>query len=430
MIQSKFPVDYTCFFLPHYLMTVMDRFDDIRPYNDDEVRPTLDRVLNDGDFRRAIARLCYPKLARLLPASVGWVVGWYVKRQLRDARTVADVQNVLEKYMSRMMGQTMQGLTSSGLDRLDHSQAHLFVSNHRDIAMDPAFVDWVLYINHQDTVRIAIGDNLLTMPFASDVMRLNKSFIVNRSAKGNKEKFKALKHLSDYIHHSITVDRADCWIAQRQGRAKDGLDRTETALMKMFAMNRPKEQSFGDYSRELNIVPVSISYEWDPCDEAKARERYHQATFGGYRKGEHEDVFNIAQGIAGVKGHVHIAFGEQLTGYYNDADELAAEIDRQVIQNYVLQPSNCFAYKAIYGELPDVVVRSEGIPFREQDFRHEARQFARRLRAIAPKYRRYVREMYANPIVSKLEWAPDNGATGKQGTGNGKQATVKIFTLL
>ncbi|MEX1032535.1 MAG: 1-acyl-sn-glycerol-3-phosphate acyltransferase [Cellvibrionaceae bacterium] len=382
----------------------MDKFDDIRPYSDEEVRPTLDRVLNDSDFRRAIARLRYRRLAKWFPAPVGAVVGWYVKRELRHAQTVADVQDVVQKYMERMMGQTMEGLSSSGLDKLNDGKAHLFVSNHRDIAMDPAFVDWVLHMNNQDTVRIAIGDNLLTMPFASDVMRLNKSFIVNRSAKGNKEKFKALKHLSEYIHHSITVDQADCWIAQRQGRAKDGVDRTEPALMKMFAMNRPKEQSFADYIRELNIVPVSISYEWDPCDEAKARERYHQQTFGEYRKGEHEDVFNLAQGIAGVKGHVHVAFGDQLVGEFNDADELAAEIDRQIIQNYTLQPSNCFAYKAIYGQVSDVVVGSDARPFREADFAREKRMFVRRLRAMEPKYRRYVREMYANPVVSKLNW--------------------------
>lgn len=398
----------------------MDKFEDIRPYNDDEVRPTLDRVLNDVDFRRAIARLRFPKLAKLLPTAVGVVVGWYVKRQLRHAQSVADVQNVVQKYMERMMGQTMRGLTSSGLAKLNHSIAYLFVSNHRDIAMDPAFVDWVLHMNGEETVRIAIGDNLLTMPFASEVMRLNKSFIVNRSAKGNKAKFKALKHLSEYIHHSITVDRADCWIAQRQGRAKDGVDRTDTALMKMFAMNRPKTESFADYIRELHIVPVSISYEWDPCDEAKARERYHLDTEGEYQKGEHEDVFNIAQGIAGVKGHVHVAFGDPLVGDFNDAEELAAEIDRQVIGNYVLQPSNCFAYKAIYGEAPDVRVRSEDIPFREESFQQEARMFAERLRGIEPRYRRYVREMYANPVVSKLELeARSHQAKPRVAAGNG-----------
>ncbi|MGQ9426368.1 1-acyl-sn-glycerol-3-phosphate acyltransferase [Gilvimarinus sp. F26214L] len=381
----------------------MDKFDDIRPYNDDEVRPTLNRVLNDRDFRRAITRLRFPRLGRILPGPLSVAVAWYVKRELKDADSVADVQTVVQKYMERMMGQTMARLTSSGLDKLDPSRAHLFVSNHRDIAMDPAFVDWVLHMNDRDTVRIAIGDNLLTMPFASDMMRLNKSFIVKRSAKGNKEKFKALKHLSDYIHHSIAVDNTSCWIAQRQGRAKDGRDRTETALMKMFAMNKPKPQGFADYIRELSIVPISISYEWDPCDEAKARELYHQANFGGYTKAEHEDVYNIAQGIAGMKGHVHLAFGDPLVGDFNDADELAAEIDRQVIENYVLQPSNCFAYKALYGKVPAVRVRSEGVPFREDRFQKERRMFARRLRAVAPRYRPFIREMYANPIVSKLE---------------------------
>ncbi len=382
----------------------MTTFDDIRPYNDDEIRMVLDRVLVNSDFKSAMGRLTFPTLFKIFPGVAKLVVSWYLTRQLRDVNNVKDFQNVVQKHMAKMMSRTMNGLTCSGLEHLNPQKAHLFVSNHRDIAMDPAFVDWVLHDNGFDTARLAIGDNLLTMPYASDIMRLNKSFIVNRSAKGNKEKFKALKHLSAYLHHSITVENSHVWIAQRQGRAKDGLDRTESAVLKMFAMNKPKTQTFSDYIRELSIVPVSISYEWDPLDEHKAMELFHQKKLGGYQKSEHEDVVSLARGIDGTKGRVHIAFGQELSGDYQDADELAFEMDKQVIENYVLQPSNCFAYKAIYGKTPDVKVGAEQRPFDENKYKSEAHIFAERLRTIDPRYRNLVREMYANPIVSKLKY--------------------------
>ena len=136
---------------------------------------------------------------------------------------------------------------------------YLFISNHRDIAMDPAFVNWVLYQNGFKTLRIAIGDNLLTKPFASDLMRLNKCFIVNRSATSPREKLKAAKKLSAYMHHSLTQDKSNLWIAQREGRAKDSLDITNPAIISMLALNKPKQEAFGDYIASLNIVPVSIS---------------------------------------------------------------------------------------------------------------------------------------------------------------------------
>lgn len=384
----------------------MTDFDDIRPYTDEEVRPTLDRVLANSSFKTAMARLTYPRLSRVAPGLVGAAVTWYLKRQLRDVGSVDDLQQVVQGYMDRMINRTVSSLTSSGLNNLDPQKAHLFVSNHRDIAMDPAFLDWVLYENGLQTPRLAIGDNLLTMPYASDLMRLNKSFIVNRSARGNKEKFRALRQLSAYLHHSITVDNSNIWIAQRQGRAKDGVDRTEAAVIKMFAINKPKPQAFADYIRELSIVPVSISYEWDPLDQHKALELYQQQQTGCYEKGEHEDVINIARGIDGIKGHVHMAFGRQMTGDYADADELVAAMDREIIDNYVFHPSNCFAYKAIYGDYPEVKVGSQQIPFDEKTFKAEGHLFAERLRAIDPKYRSLVRHMYANPIVSQLQGLP------------------------
>ncbi len=384
---------------------MMNKFDDIRPYYDSEVKDVVARVLKDPDFKRTVTRLRFPTLSKVFPGLLAPIVGWYVQRQLHDAETVRDLQEVEEGYMATMMSNTMAGLSASGIEKLDKNKAYLFISNHRDIAMDPGFVNWVLYQHDLDTPRLAIGDNLLTTPFASDLMRLNKSFIVNRSAKGNKEKFKALKHLSEYIYFSIVEEHANIWIAQREGRAKDGVDRTNPATIKMFAMNKPKDQLFADYIRELHIVPVSISYEWDPCDEAKARERYTIKETGSYKKGPQEDVINIAKGIAGTKGHVHVAFGDELVADFSDAEEVAAEIDRQIIHNFVLQPSNLIAYEAIHGEIPNLPVGAKQVPYDEQRFKKEALQFAERLRKVKPKFRAFVREMYANPVVSKLTFS-------------------------
>jgi 1-acyl-sn-glycerol-3-phosphate acyltransferase len=371
-----------------------NRFDDIRPYRDSEVPAVLARVLGDPEFLGALARFRFPALPGWALSALKPVVGWLLRRQTRSVVDVKSFQAVVEHYMKQMIDSTTTALTVSGLDKLDRNAAYLFVSNHRDIAMDPAFVNWVLWHNGMDTVRIAIGDNLLTKPFASDLMRLNKSFLVRRGETAPKKIYAALKQLSAYIHHSVVNEKASVWIAQREGRAKDGLDRTEEAIIKMFAMSRPKEQPFADFIRELNIVPVAISYEWDPCDVAKARELYHKAEHGSYQKDTHEDVQSIAAGIAGRKGRVHVSFGEVLRADFADAEAVVREIDRQVICQYHLFPSNYLAYAEQGHVCADVDARSTT---------EEQRQFDERLAQCPPEYRPYWLAMYANPLHSVRE---------------------------
>jgi len=380
----------------------MTNFDDIRPYRDDEVEAVINRVVNDNEFRLAIARLKYPRITSMIPGIVARVVGYYVKKEAKGIDSVEQLQMIVRRYIDKMLIATSSYVTSSGIERLDPKKSYLFISNHRDIALDPALLNWALHNNKQDTLRIAIGDNLLTKPYVTDLMRLNKSFIVKRSVIGNREKFKAAKHLSKYIHHSLTVDSANVWIAQREGRAKDGLDRTNTALIGMLGLNKPKTQEYADYIRELHIIPISMSYEWDPCDGDKAKEIFEHNAHGKYEKDEHEDVLTIAKGIAGTKGNVRIVFGDELRKDFQDSDAVAAEIDQQIINNYVIQPSNYFAYKSIYGKFPPCFVDENNMLFDEAEQSDEARDFVDRLRALEPKYRQYVREMYANPIVSKL----------------------------
>lgn len=385
-----------------FVTRLMTDFDDIRPYHDDEVRPVLDRILNDPELADAVAKLKFPRLAGPLGFILRPLVKRVMSRQLASVDSVDKFQQVVEKYMRHMIETTTTRLTSSGLDRLDHNGAYLFISNHRDIAMDPAFVNWSIYHAGFKTLRIAIGDNLLIKPYVSDLMRLNKSFIVNRSAKAPREKLKAAKKLSAYIHHSLTEDRANIWIAQREGRAKDGNDLTNSAVIGMLTLNRPKTEDFSQYVRSLNIVPVSISYGQDPCDAAKAHELYAQRTTGRYEKGDQEDVQSIAKGIAGQKGHVHVAFGEPLSGYYADTDAVAAEIDRQIWSQYVLHPSNCFAFDAQGEEARSLPYSDKSLPFEPGNLREERAAFDLHVSAVPSEYRDIVLEMYANPVRNKL----------------------------
>lgn len=360
-----------------------DPFQDIRPFYDREVNDVLNKLIRNDEFIAAITRYQFPKMASWLGAFLKPAIRIYLAQKIDDIKSVTDFQMLVAGYMAKMIGRTTTRLSCSGFENLEDDQAYLFVSNHRDIAMDPAFVNWVLHQNNRDTVRIAIGDNLLRKPYVSDLMRLNKSFIVNRSAKG-REVLTALGQLSAYIDHSLVSDEHSVWIAQREGRAKDGNDATDPAILKMFYMAHRKERSFKEFLDRVNIVPVSISYEYDPCDSAKANELSAKQQDGDYQKGQYEDIESIVQGITGNKGHVHVAFGSVIRDMETPED-LAAEIDRQIIENYHLHPSNLIAA----GE-------------DAQDATPQDRtQFEERLQGLEPSAAEILRQMYANPVKNK-----------------------------
>ena len=261
----------------------------------------------------------------------------------------------------------------------------MFISNHRDIAMDPAFVNWGMYQCGLDTVRIAIGDNLLRKPCATELMRLNKSFIVKRSAKGPREMARTFSELSSYIADSLKEGHS-IWIAQKEGRAKDGDDRTDPAILKMFYMaGKQKKLGFAEYMQQLNIVPVAISYEYDPGDEAKARELYETSTNGSYQKGEFEDIESIVSGIVGYKGRVHVSIGQPLKDGFDTPEELAAQIDRAIHSQYRLFAANLLAA----GET------SADITAEQKE------KFEQRLAAMDPKWRDIAKTTYAKPVENQ-----------------------------
>ena len=279
-------------------------------------------------------------------------------------------------------------VTFSGLDQLDPKQAYLFISNHRDIVLDPALVNWGLFSHKMKTVRIAIGDNLLQIPYITELMRLNKSFIVKRSAKAPKEMLKALSQLSAYIYDSLAGGDS-IWIAQKEGRAKDGFDQTDPALLKMLQLNgRKQKKEFSEYIRELKIVPVAISYQYEPCAIAKAKELYHKHHHGQYVKSAGEDIASIVEGFSTAKGHVHLAFGQPITAGCESPEQLAKTIDEQIIDSFFLHPGNYIA-----GGCKQAVIDTA-----------DAQAFEQRMARVPDELKSLVLAMYAKPFHRKAEF--------------------------
>lgn len=380
----------------------MPEFDAMRPYNDSEVRPVLDRLLADSEFLDSIAKFKLPGIGGYFAPLLRPIVRSRLRKEVSDVNAVDDLQALMEGYLQKMLNATVDQFSMSGVENISRDRAQVFVSNHRDIAMDSAFVNWALFKMKVSTLRIAIGDNLLTKPFASDIMRLNKSFIVNRSATAPREKLKAAKLLSRYIHHSVDSDKENIWIAQREGRAKDGIDATNPAIISMLMLNKGKQRGFDEYLESLRIVPVSISYEYDPCDFAKAREMVEKETQGEYLKGEHEDVQSIAKGIVGYKGNVHVAFGKPLDASLDSTDAITKILDTQICHNYVLHPTNCFAYEMLEKKSPVVHVGDANTVFSDMDVDSERQKFKKHMEACPPQYRETCLKSYANPVYKKI----------------------------
>ena len=378
----------------------MEEFDAIRPYRDEEIRKVLEGLLIDREFIDSIANFFHPRLSSFIPPLMRWLARSKLRSQLKNVYDVRSMQDVIAEYMDKMIHDTTTKLTHSGMENLEKGRNYLFISNHRDITMDPAFVNYMLYHAGYETLQIAIGDNLLKKPFVTDLMRLNKSFIVQRSLKG-RELLQALKTLSEYIHHCIHSGQ-NVWIAQREGRAKDGIDKTDPALLKMLAMGR-RELSLGDSLSELHLVPVAISYEFDACDILKAEELHAIEKDGCFTKNEQTDIHSIVTGMIGFKGHVHVGFGSEL-GINSDEPELIAElIDEQILQNYRLSDANYIAAEMLLekGELLDPALDAV---ITEKIISEEVREiFLQRISRTQSALVKHLLFGYANPLINKLK---------------------------
>jgi 1-acyl-sn-glycerol-3-phosphate acyltransferase len=382
------------------------KFDEIRPYNNADLPLILSSLVQQKEFIDTLVAHKFAKWPSVTKPVLAFFTKWFVVKEASKIQNIKEFQALIEPYIKRMIKTSTTSLSVSGLDTLDLSKPCLFMSNHRDIALDPAFVNWVLHINGKDTVRIAVGDNLLRRNWVADLFRLNKCFVVKRTVEGRREKLNAAKLLSEYINHSLKVDQQHLWIAQREGRAKDGIDTTNNAILSMLSMHKPKDLDFGDYMSQLRIVPVSISYEFDPCDINKAKEMHRAEKTGAYDKQDNEDMQSIVEGITGQKGRVHIHFGKLLGSAYTNTKEVAKYLDDEILAAYNTF-STAHAAISLLKNYPNYEYLSQfsqenELDNQEQDNLSVAHQYLEtRLGQLNIDEQQKLLCMYANPLLRK-----------------------------
>ncbi len=371
-------------------------YNDIRPFRDDEFKEVITRLLNSPTAELLINTV-FPNL----PAEM-------VIAQLRGMNTIKDFQEkVIYKALLGVLSKTSSGVTKSGLENLDNNQAYLFISNHRDIILDPSILNSAIFEIGMETAEVAIGDNLLETPWVKDLARLNKSFIVKRNLSV-RELMLASKNLSNYINDTLTERKQSVWIAQREGRAKDGNDRTQPGILTMLGMS--SKGPLKEHFKNLNIVPVSISYEHDPCDVDKARSLYAMKLFGGYTKEKNEDNLAMRKGILGSKGHIHIHLGkpimDEITQLPDDLhkNELIQQIgfllDKQIMGNYKIHKSNQIAYDMLYGKDASEIAYTD---MDRETFEADIDKKIATMAGESGELKSIFLTMYAQPFKSKIE---------------------------
>lgn len=370
-------------------------FDDIRPYNEAEIPAAMERIASSGEFG-LLASFVFPD--REVED---------VRREVRGYRTVREFQlGVMYHANRQILRRTTTDFTYSGIERLTPEKRYLFVSNHRDIMLDASFMQNVLTDNGFDSCEITFGENLMRGELVIDVGKCNKMFKVARPGANAREFYRRSLLLSEYIRHTLTVKHESVWIAQRNGRTKDGRDRTDQGIIKMFGMSQTKDRIAS--LAELNIVPVAISYEWEPCDVLKTIELYERRN-GPYTKKPGEDLNSILTGITGQKGRVHLAFCEPVTREdlcqlpNSSANEfhkqVANLIDKRICLAYHLTPNNYIAHD----------LRSGKKEFLNMYSQEEKEAFLSHMSVLNLHKEKYDQDIldeiflgiYANPIDSK-----------------------------
>ena len=321
------------------------QFDDIRPYYEEEIPAAMQRIATSDVFP-LLASFVYP----------GESIEKIRERVCAFTTTKEFQHDTMRRVNEQVIARSTTGATISGLDRLDPDKNYLFVSNHRDIMLDASLLQYFFVINGFETTEITFGANLMMNPVVIDVGKSNKMFRVERPGGDLKEFYRKSLHLSEYIRYTIKEKKQSVWIAQRNGRTKNGIDATDQGIIKMFCMSEPhnKIKALAD----LHIAPVAISYEWEPCDILKALELY-ESQYTRYTKKPGEDLNSILTGIMQQKGRVHIelcqpisvaelsAFENQTNNEYHKS--VAKLIDRRINTNYRLYPNNYIAHDLLYG---------------------------------------------------------------------------------
>ena len=326
-------------------MIIPAEFDDIRPYSPEELPGVFDELLADEQFC-AILKYFYKDIPMDL-----------LKKQLYACKDNLTFQKtMIYPLIQQLLAKCTTGCDMDASAVSDHDTHYTFVSNHRDIVLDSALLSVLLIDNgFNNTVEIAIGDNLLIYPWIKKLVRVNKSFIVQRSLS-MREMLMSSKRMSSYMHFAIAEKHENIWIAQREGRAKDSDDRTQESVLKMMAMGG--EGSVVERLASLNIVPLSISYEYDPCDFLKAKEFQQKRDIEGFKKSREDDLVNMQTGIFGYKGHVHYQMGPCINSWLKEVENLpkgeifgsiAKRMDQDIHRGYQLFPINYVAADMLEG---------------------------------------------------------------------------------
>jgi hypothetical protein len=382
-------------------------FSNIRPYNDEEIPGAIQRLIGEPLMYEMMAWV-YPNLGKE-----------DIEEMLNEIQTVDDFQEQFAAPAFKVIAQmTTSGLTFSHMDRLQKDTSYVFLSNHRDIILDSALLNVSLLEKGLKTTQIAIGDNLLQNQLIYEIVRINKNFIVHRNLNP-KEMLVYSKQLSNYIRKTVVEDKTSIWIAHKEGRSKDGDDRTANGLLKMLSMSG--EGSIDDRLKEIRIVPTVVSYEYDPCDVIKANELLTRKQTGTYSKKAGEDFKSMIQGVIGHKGGVNIAVGSDLRDEYfameklaNKNDKikiLATMIDSQMHSLYKLWPSNYIAYDWLHGakEYRDKYTTIQRLNFRNYIRGRVLMSMVatKKLDLSKEGYTKQLREtlltMYANPVANMRE---------------------------
>jgi len=381
-------------------MEVPINFDDIRPLNNDEVKEAIESLINNADFERAF---------RYIQPDVDWKK---FSETMRSYKTKEDFKSKLAYQIVMMVAsKTTFSLTISGRSRLPKDKKPCtFISNHRDIVLDASFLNVMLYDVGYGMTQVAIGDNLLIRSWIETLVRLNNSFLVKRNLPV-RQKLDASAELSAYIRHTILETKESIWIAQREGRAKDSDDRTQTSILKMFNMSGDKD--ILSNLIELNLFPVAISYELDPCDYLKAKEFQQKRDDPEFVKSQRDDLLSMETGILNSKGRVHFTLTEPINESLAKIDptleknellgEIATIIDKEIYKHYRFYPCNFVAFDLLYNT--NRFSGNYGAKDKEQFVKYLQGQLDKiiLLNKDEDFLRTKILEMYSNPLKNHIE---------------------------
>jgi 1-acyl-sn-glycerol-3-phosphate acyltransferase len=373
----------------------LSRYDPIRPYSDSEFREALPRILSNPDFKR---------LAEYLIPGVN--TDEYFQT-LSDTHTVKEFQlGFVYKVFKSILSKFSVGLTASGFENISKDESYVFIANHRDIVLDSSILCLLLVENGFEATEITWGDNLMISPLVVDIGKANRMITVFREGSP-KEMLKNSILLSSYIRELVTSHDRSVWIAQRKGRTKDGNDTTDVSVLKMLSLTG--ERSAISSLKELKIVPVSISYEWEPCDGMKVRELYvsHDQE---YVKEEDEDLNSIIGGVISNKGRIHLHIGKPINDSLDKIsqdlrpnetlEQVALEIDQQIQAGYKLWPSNKLAYDLLENGDFDKSKYDEQTAEKFQRRMNQALEMTVGEKEIVKDY---FLKLYANPVYNKKD---------------------------